>query len=287
MEANSTESIKKCPKCDAVLDDKAKFCPNCGNEILRDNEKTKVSAIYNTSPVYHSKGLPVLLTFVFGPFGLLYTKKWIWASICIGMYSFLGYDLIANFDFGLYLFPINILSKIIDLNSQDALYNTRDVQDMGVMVGIWVLSLITSYDWVASLEEENKRSERINSSNNKTMENQLNNSDEIRVLKYELKKKKAWIAFFLTLFFGPFGLFYTGKWVVSLIMVLLELYQIFDYTNNALSLNLAMFSRNVMYIVAIYFISLVLAPILTASYNNDLWKEMNAKQNKNRNKEEN
>lgn len=119
------------------------------------------------------------------------------------------------------------------------------------------------------------------------MENQTNNSDEIRVLRYELKKKKTWIAFFLTLFLGPFGLFYTGKWLVSLIMVLLELYQIFDYTNNALSLNLAMFSRNVMYIVAIYFISLVLAPILTASYNNDLWKEMNAKQNKNRNKEEN
>ena len=93
----------------------------------------------------------------------------------------------------------------------------------------------------------------------------------------EIKKKKTWVAFLLTLFLGPFGLFYTGKWVAALIMVLLELYQIFNYADNALSLNLMSFSHNIMYIVTIYFISLVLAPILTASYNIDLSKEMNVK----------
>lgn len=225
-----------------------------------------------------NKGLYVLLTFAFGPFGLLYTKKWTWSLICIGMYSFMAYDLIINFDFGFFLLPVGILSKIIDLNLQNALHNTRDVQDMGVMIGIWILSMITSYDWVSSLEkEEKKHSNRMILNSNETMENQGNILDELRVLKYEVKKKKTWIAFLLTLFLGPFGLFYTGKWVAALIMVLLELYQIFNYADNVLSLNLMSFSHNIMYIVTIYFISLVLAPILTASYNSDLSKEMNVK----------
>lgn len=41
MEANSTESIKKCPKCDAVLDDKAKFCLNCGRSTDPLSKKEK------------------------------------------------------------------------------------------------------------------------------------------------------------------------------------------------------------------------------------------------------
>ncbi len=126
-------------------------------------------------------------------------------------------------------------------------------------------------------KEEKKCSDCTTFNSSEIMENQTNILDELRALKYEIKKKKTWVAFLLTLFLGPFGLFYTGKWVAALIMVLLELYQIFNYTNNALSLNLVSFSHNIMYIVAMYFISLVLAPILTASYNSDLSKEMDVK----------
>lgn len=127
------------------------------------------------------------------------------------------------------------------------------------------------------MEKEKEHSDHMIFNSNEMMENQVNILDELRALKYEIKKKKTWVAFLLTLFLGPFGLFYTGKWVAALIMVLLELYQIFNYTDNALSLNLMSFSHNIMYIVTIYFISLVLAPILTASYNSDLSKEMNVK----------
>jgi len=127
------------------------------------------------------------------------------------------------------------------------------------------------------MEKEKEHSDHMIFNSNEMMENQVNILDELRALKYEIKKKKTWVAFLLTLFLGPFGLFYTGKWVAALIMVLLELYQIFNYADNALSLNLMSFSHNIMYIVTIYFISLVLAPILTASYNSDLSKEMNVK----------
>ena len=127
------------------------------------------------------------------------------------------------------------------------------------------------------MEKEKEHSDHMIFNSNEMMENQVNILDELRALKYEIKKKKTWVAFLLTLFLGPFGLFYTGKWVAALIMVLLELYQIFNYADNALSLNLMSLSHNIMYIVTIYFISLVLAPILTASYNSDLSKEMNVK----------
>ena len=127
------------------------------------------------------------------------------------------------------------------------------------------------------MEKEKEHSDHMIFNSNEMMENQVNILDELRALKYEIKKKKTWVAFLLTLFLGPFGLFYTGNWVAALIMVLLELYQIFNYADNALSLNLMSFSHNIMYIVTIYFISLVLAPILTASYNSDLSKEMNVK----------
>ena len=126
-------------------------------------------------------------------------------------------------------------------------------------------------------KEEKKCSDCTTFNSSEIMENQTNILDELLALKYEIKKKKTWVSFLLTLFLGPFGLFYIGKWVAALIMVLLELYQIFNYTNNALSLNLVSFSHNIMYIVAMYFISLVLAPILTASYNSDLSKEMDVK----------
>lgn len=234
-----------------------------------------------------NKGLSVLLTFAFGPFGLLYTKKWIWSLICIGMYSFMAYDLIINFDFDFFLLPTGILSKIIDLNLQNALHNTRDVQDMGVMIGIWILSMITSYDWVVSLEKkEDRRSERINSNNNKTMENQSNNSDEICVLRYELKKKKTWLALLLSLFLGPIGLIYTGRWLTPLLLTIGFWAQPFLMVKNAINIDLFSLPVNISYMIGFWILGVIFAPILVKDYNSELLEEMNAK-NKNENKEEN
>ena len=63
MEANSTESIKKCSRCGTVLNDKPKFCPNCGSKILWENKKTEHSMAHNVLKVFFSF-LPIPFTFL-------------------------------------------------------------------------------------------------------------------------------------------------------------------------------------------------------------------------------
>ena len=46
MEANSTESIKKCSRCGTVLNDKPKFCPNCGSLIGVEHNCPNCGRVY-------------------------------------------------------------------------------------------------------------------------------------------------------------------------------------------------------------------------------------------------
>ena len=69
MEANSTEPIKKCSRCGTVLNDKPKFCPNCGSKILWENKKTEHSMAHNVLKVFFSiLPFPVIVIFL----GILY-----------------------------------------------------------------------------------------------------------------------------------------------------------------------------------------------------------------------
>lgn len=119
------------------------------------------------------------------------------------------------------------------------------------------------------------------------MENQSNNSDEIRALKYELKKKKTWLALLLSLFLGPVGLIYTGRWFIPLLLTIGFWAQPFLMVKNAINIDLFSLPVNISYMIGFWILGVIFAPILVKDYNSELLEEMNAKQNKNRNKEEN
>ena len=147
--------------------------------------------------------------------------------------------------------------------------------------------MITSYDWVSSLEkEEKKHSNRMIFNSNETMENQGNNSDEICVLRYELKKKKTWMALLLSLFLGPIGLIYTGRWFIPLLLTIGFWAQPFLMVKNAINIDLFSLPVNISYMIGFWILGVIFAPILVKDYNSELLEEMNAK-NKNENKEEN
>ena len=89
------------------------------------------------------RGVALLLTIFLGPFGLLYTEKWVWSILCIGMYLFLGYDIIAQ--------PMGIVKITIQtmIDGTIKLGYDRITQDICIMIGIWILSIITSYHCVS------------------------------------------------------------------------------------------------------------------------------------------
>ena len=73
MEANSTEPIKKCSRCGTVLNDKPKFCPNCGSKILWENKKTEYSMAHNVLKVFFSiLPFPVIVIFLGVMFSFIY-----------------------------------------------------------------------------------------------------------------------------------------------------------------------------------------------------------------------
>ena len=73
MEANSTEPIKKCSRCGTVLNDKPKFCPNCGSKILWENKKTEYSMAHNVLKVFFSiLPFPVIVIFLGIMFSFIY-----------------------------------------------------------------------------------------------------------------------------------------------------------------------------------------------------------------------
>lgn len=88
------------------------------------------------------RGVALLLTIFLGPFGLLYTEKWVWTILCVGMYLFLGFDIATH--------PIEVMRivpSVIDGTME--LGGDRITQDICIMIGIWILSIITSYHCVS------------------------------------------------------------------------------------------------------------------------------------------